>query len=72
MTITSKEVWEAYLEEIGKIRKREDLPKMERAISDTLDEHLMRIHGITTSWSHPSEFMRWLDKRGYRIVGVIK
>ena len=72
MSIDPGEAWKAHLEEIGKIRKREDLPKMERAVSDTLDEYLMRLHGITTSWADPSNFMRWLDKRGYRIVGVIK
>ena len=59
----------ADLENIEAIRKRDDLPELERAVSDTLDEYLMRIHGIASSWAHPSDFMRWLNQRGYKVIG---
>jgi hypothetical protein len=51
-----------------KIRKRADLPPMERAVSDTLDEWLMRGHGIFTSWAAPEDFLFWLEERGYKVV----
>src|SRR3990172_8371606 len=43
---------------------RKDLNPLERAVSDTLDEWLSRIHGITSSLSYPQEFIAWLNKRG--------
>ena len=54
--------------EISKIRKRADLPPMERAVSDTLDEWLVCEHGVFTSWAAPEDFLFWLEKRGYVIV----
>jgi len=48
--------------------RRDALDPKTRAVSDALDEYLVRIHGIFTSWAHPQEFMAWLDKRGYTIV----
>lgn len=50
------------------IRKREYLAPLDRAVSDTLDEYLSRIHGITTSWAHPLDFLDWLQERGYNVV----
>ena len=50
-----------------KPRKRDDLAPLERAVSDTLDEWLIREHGIFSSWANPSNFIDWLKKRGYEI-----
>jgi len=47
--------------------KRDDLPPLEQAVSDVLDEYLWRLHGIVSSWSHPREFIQWLNERGYII-----
>lgn len=38
------------------------------AVSDALDEYLVRIHGILSSWAHPEDFIVWLEERGYTIV----
>ena len=46
---------------------RESLPELERAISDTLDEYLSRLHGIFSSWAYPDEFIEFLGERGYVI-----
>lgn len=53
------------------IRKRDDLCPLDRAVSDTLDEYLIRIHGITTSWAHPCDFILWLQDRGYQIYKMV-
>ena len=45
--------------------RRDELPPMERAVSDTLDEWLSRLHGVLTSWNGPIEFLEWLGNRGY-------
>jgi len=37
-------------------------------VSDALDEYLVLIHGIFTSWAHPEEFIAWLEERGYVVV----
>ncbi len=50
------------------IRKRDMLGPLDRAISDALDEYLIRIHGITTSWAHPLDFLAWLQERGYDVI----
>ncbi len=55
-------------ENVEAIRNRDDLPDLERAVSDTLDEYLMRIHGIASSWAYPSDFMLWLNHKGYKII----
>jgi len=47
---------------------RDKLPPLERAVSDTLDEWLVRHHGIFSSWASPYEFIEWLEKRGYKII----
>lgn len=52
------------------IRKRDMLAPLDRAVSDTLDEYLGRIHGIITSWAHPLDFLDWLQERGYTIVKI--
>ena len=49
------------------ILKRDELPPLERAVSDTLDEWLVRMHGIFSSWAFPIEFIEWLKERGYEI-----
>jgi hypothetical protein len=43
-------------DEIRKPKRRKDLPPLERAVSDTLDEWLVRLHGIFSSWAGPDEF----------------
>jgi hypothetical protein len=48
--------------------RRTDLPPLERAVSDTLDEWLSRLHGILSSWASPQEFLDWLRGRGYEVV----
>lgn len=50
------------------IRQRDKLPPLERAVSDTLDEYMHRLHGVHSSWASPVEFIEWLKKRGYEIV----
>lgn len=47
---------------------RDGLPPLERAVSDTLDEYLVRMHGITTSHTHPREFLTWLRDNGHEVV----
>ena len=47
---------------------RDELSPLERAVSDTLDEWLIRLHGIVSSWSAPNLFIEWLNERGYDIV----
>ena len=54
------------------IRKRNMLAPLDRAISDALDEYLIRIHGITTSWTHPLDFLTWLQDRGHDVVPIEK
>jgi hypothetical protein len=54
------------------IRKRDDLPPRLRAISDALDEYLLRMHGICTSWANPFEFLTWLEERGYTVDELAK
>lgn len=49
------------------INRRDDLPPLERALSDTLDEWLYRMHGVISSWAAPVEFIEWLMKRGYEV-----
>ena len=55
---------------VSKIRERDKLPALERAVSDTLDEWLCRMHGIFTSWADPVEFIEWLNNRGYEIKAL--
>ncbi len=52
----------------SKIRRRDVLEPLDRAVSDTLDEWLVRMHGVFTSWNSPIEFIDWLGERGYVIV----
>lgn len=49
-------------------RKRNELPPRERAVNDTLDEYLARLHGIISSWAYPVEFLEFLEKRGYTVI----
>jgi hypothetical protein len=48
--------------------KRDNLPPLERAVSDALDEWLWRIHGVMSGWAHPHEFIDWLKERGYAVI----
>ena len=50
------------------VNRRADLPPLERAVSDTLDEYLARLHGIMSSWAGPQEFLEWLRGRGYEVI----
>jgi hypothetical protein len=54
------------------ITRRSELPPLERAVSDALDEWLFRIHGIASGWAHPYEFIAWLKERGYVVVEETK
>src|SRR3990172_4785731 len=47
--------------------KRDELPQLERAVSDALDEYLSRLHGIFSGWAYPIEFLQFLKERGYSI-----
>ena len=47
---------------------RDALAPQLRAVSDTLDEWLMRAHGILSSWQHPDWFLEWLEKRGWTVA----
>jgi len=49
---------------------RDALSPQLRAISDTLDKWLMRIHGIRSSWASPDYFLRWLEGRGWTVVEI--
>lgn len=55
---------DAAIEAAEKCRRRQDLDPLFRAVSDTLDEYLRRLHGAESSWAHPGEFVRWLTERG--------
>lgn len=48
--------------------KRDELAPLERAVSDTLDEWLYRLHEIVSSWQNPELFVEWLAGRGYTVV----
>ena len=49
--------------------KRDELPTLERAVSDTLDEYLARLYGImVSSWAYPDEFIEFLSSRGFCIT----
>ncbi|MBP2704436.1 hypothetical protein JOL79_11485 [Microbispora sp. RL4-1S] len=48
--------------------RRDDLPPLERAVSDTLDDHLARNHGILTSSAHPRDFLEALAEHGYQVI----
>jgi len=47
---------------------RDELPPQLRAISDTLDEWLMREHGTISSWQQPDCFLEWLEERGWTVL----
>lgn len=40
----------------------------ERAVSEALDELLVRMHGILSGGTYPAEFIAWLAERGYRVA----
>jgi hypothetical protein len=48
--------------------RREDMPLLQRAVSDVLDEYLVRFHGLTTSHTNPDSFLEWLGEGGYTVV----
>ncbi|MEU4332351.1 hypothetical protein [Nonomuraea dietziae] len=50
------------------IRHRDELPWLKRAVSDTLDELNHRMHGLTSSWAYPDEFLDCLAAHGYTVV----
>lgn len=49
-------------------RRRDDLPPLERAVSDALDQLNHQMHGIVSSWAHPAEFLDLLREQGYAVV----
>lgn len=50
--------------------RRDELPPVERAVSDALDDVLHRHHGIMTAWSNPEDFLAALRNEGYDIVPI--
>ncbi|MFI6819246.1 hypothetical protein ACIBG7_43145 [Nonomuraea sp. NPDC050328] len=54
--------------DLRSIRRREDLPSELKALSDVLDEYLIRMYGITSGWTHPVEFREFLAEEGLVIV----
>jgi hypothetical protein len=49
---------------------RDELNDLERAVSDVIDEILVRHHGTFTSQNHAQDFLDWLEERGYVVVSV--
>lgn len=50
--------------------RRDELPPLERAVSDTLDTWMIQMHGIFSSWADPEFFISLLAKNGYKIVKI--
>lgn len=50
------------------IRRREELPDRERAVSDALDDLNHSMHGLISSWAYPVEFLEMLAERGFTVV----
>lgn len=48
--------------------KRDDLPPLERAVSDALDDINHRCHGLISSWAYPEEFLEALSEADYTVV----
>ena len=49
---------------------RADLPVMPKAVSDTLDEWLWRMHGVMSGGHHVGVFLEWLHGRGYYVAKI--
>lgn len=49
-------------------RRRDDLDWRHRAVSDALDELNHRMHGLSSSWAYPEEFLEFLAEQGYTVV----
>jgi len=49
---------------------RDALSPRLRAISDTLDEWLIRLYRIRSSWTHPDVFFTWLEERGWTVMRI--
>lgn len=47
---------------------RDELDGVDRAVSETLDEVNVRMHGLMSSGSYHAEFCDWLAERGYEVV----
>lgn len=56
------------LEGVPKRQRREDMDSLHRAVSDTLDEYLDRLHGVNSSHTYPEDFLEWLGNNGYKAV----
>ena len=48
--------------------KRDELPEMPKAVADTLDEWLWRMHGIASGGHYVGVFLKWLKRNGYEIT----
>ncbi|GAA2554714.1 hypothetical protein GCM10010423_64860 [Streptomyces levis] len=64
---TGPTVKEAEDQERNQDRKRDEMDPFTRAVSDTLDEYLERIHGVTTSHTYPTDFITFLAENGLRL-----
>ena len=53
---------------MNKIRRREDLPPLERAVSEALDQLNHICYGTIHSWSYPVDFLGFLADEGYQVV----
>jgi hypothetical protein len=51
--------------------KRDDLPPLERAVSDGLDHVNHACHGLTSSWAYPEEFLEQLGDAGYEVAATV-
>jgi hypothetical protein len=56
--------------DLKRIRCREDLPPLERAVSDVLDEYNVRLMGRVSGWVYPVEFLEFLAEEGYQVVPI--
>ena len=57
-------------ENCSELHERAQLSPRLKAISDTLDEWLVRMHGIFSGWAFPEEFETWLKEHGYIVVST--
>ncbi|MEV4174007.1 hypothetical protein [Nonomuraea sp. NPDC049709] len=55
---------------MAEIRRRDDLPARERAVSVALDQLNHICYGTTHSWAYPVDFLDFLADEGYTVVSV--
>ena len=55
-------------DDLRPIRRRDDLPPLERAVSDALDELNVRCYGRVSGWVYPVQFLEFLAQEGHTVV----